>query len=170
MAHITSVDGYLTDEDIENASKAFSKYEREDDKRPITTLLLGILLNGMAIEVFADSDPETNRFIGWLKKSAINAPGKAFGVQIQGTDDLKELVGKPGPYTVFFYHADHGNWKEAKSTESSKSRQLSSEELDAMADRGELKPVPGTAVYRSSDAPALSDKDLMDIFDDKEQK
>jgi len=47
MAHITSIDGYLTDEDIKNASKAFSKYEREDDKRPITTLLLGILLNGM---------------------------------------------------------------------------------------------------------------------------
>lgn len=170
MAHITSIDGYLTDDDIENASKAFSKYEREDDKRPITTLLLGILLNGMTIEVFADSDPETNRFIGWLKESDINAPGKAFGVQIQGTDDLKELVGKPGPYTVFFYHADHGSWKEAKSTESSKSRQLSSEELDAMADRGELKPIPGTAVYRGLDAPALTDRDLMDIFDNKEQK
>lgn len=170
MAHITSIDGYLTDEDIENASKAFSKYEREDDKRPITTLLLGILLNGMTIEVFADSDPETNRFIGWLKKSAINEPGKAFGVQIQGTDDLKELVGKPGPYTVFFYHADHGSWEEVRSTESLKSRPLSSEELDAMADRGELKPMPGTAVYRSPDAPALTDKDLMDIFDNKKQK
>ena len=39
-----------------------------------------------------------------------------------------------------------------------------SEELDAMADRGELKPVPGTAVYRDPGAPALTDKDLMNIF------
>ena len=132
MAHITSVDGYLTDEDIENASKAFSKYEREDDKRPITTLLLGILLNGMTIEVFADSDSERDRFIGWLKESTINAPGKAFGVQIQGTDDLKELVGKHGPYTVFFYHADHGTWEDAANAEPAKTYPLSPEELDAL--------------------------------------
>jgi len=39
-----------------------------------------------------------------------------------------------------------------------------SEELDAMADRGELKPAPGTAVYRDPGAPALTDKDLMNIF------
>ncbi|WP_445341607.1 hypothetical protein [Bifidobacterium sp. ESL0820] len=39
-----------------------------------------------------------------------------------------------------------------------------SEELDAMADRGELKPAPGTAVYRDPGAPALTDKDLMGIF------
>lgn len=132
MAHITSIDGYLTDEDIKNASKPFSKYEREDDKRPITTLLLGILLNGMTIEVFADSDPERDRFIGWLKESTINAPGKAFGVQIQGTDDLKELVGKPGPYTVFFYHADHGTWEDAANAEPAKTYPLSPEELDAL--------------------------------------
>lgn len=132
MAHITSIDGYLTDEDIKNASKPFSKYEREDDKRPITTLLLGILLNGMTIEVFADSDSERDRFIGWLKESTINAPGKAFGVQIQGTDDLKELVGKPGPYTVFFYHADHGTWEDAANAEPAKTYPLSPEELDAL--------------------------------------
>lgn len=132
MAHITSIDGYLTGEDIENASKAFSKYEREDDKRPITTLLLGILLNGMAIEVFADSDSERDRFIGWLKESAINEPGKAFGVQIQGTDDLKELVGKPGPYTVFFYHADHGSWEDVAGVEPARTYPLSPEELDAL--------------------------------------
>ena len=132
MAHITSIDGYLTDEDIKNASKPFSKYEREDDKRPITTLLLGILLNGMTIEVFADSDSERDRFIGWLKESTINAPGKAFGVQIQGTDDLKELVGKPGPYTVFFYHADHGTWEDAANAEPARTYPLSPEELDAL--------------------------------------
>lgn len=132
MAHITSIDGYLTDDDIENASKAFSKYEREDDKRPITTLLLGILLNGMAIEVFADSDPERDRFIWWMKESAINEPGKAFGVQVQGTDSLKELVGKPGPYTVFFYHADHGSWEDVANIEPAKTRPLSPEELDAL--------------------------------------
>ena len=39
-----------------------------------------------------------------------------------------------------------------------------SEELDAMADRGELKPAPGTAVYRDPGAPALTDNDLMNIF------
>ena len=39
-----------------------------------------------------------------------------------------------------------------------------SEGLDAMADRGELKPAPGTAVYRDPGAPALTDKDLMGIF------
>jgi len=33
-----------------------------------------------------------------------------------------------------------------------------------MADRGELKPAPGTAVYRDPGAPALTDKDLMGIF------
>lgn len=132
MVHITSIDGYLTDEDIENASKPFSKYEREDDKRPITTLLLGILLNGMTIEVFADSDPEKDEFIGWLKESAINEPGKAFGVQVQGTDDLKELVGKPGPYTVFFYHADHGSWEDVANAEPAKTCPLSPEELDAL--------------------------------------
>ncbi|MBI0126111.1 hypothetical protein H3U87_03015 [Bifidobacterium sp. W8101] len=39
-----------------------------------------------------------------------------------------------------------------------------SEGLDAMADRGELKPEPGTTVYRDPGAPALTDKDLMGIF------
>ena len=39
-----------------------------------------------------------------------------------------------------------------------------SEGLDAMADRGELKPPPGTAVYRDPGAPTLTDKDLMGIF------
>ena len=33
-----------------------------------------------------------------------------------------------------------------------------------MADRGEMKPTPGTAVYRDPGAPALTDKDLMNIF------
>lgn len=39
-----------------------------------------------------------------------------------------------------------------------------SEELDAMADRGELRPMPGTKVYRGPNAPALTDKDLEAIF------
>ena len=33
-----------------------------------------------------------------------------------------------------------------------------------MADRGELKPTPGTAVYRDPGAPPLTDKELMGIF------
>lgn len=44
-----------------------------------------------------------------------------------------------------------------------------SEELDAMADRGELRPIPGTEVYRGPNAPALTDKDLEAIFSHSEE-
>lgn len=38
------------------------------------------------------------------------------------------------------------------------------EELDRMADRGELHPVPGTKIHRGYDAEPLTEDDLLDIF------